>query len=133
MKRKIQGSGDLSGFLDVGSAFKGELSFKDTIRIDGKFEGTIRAGNTLVIGESAEVDAQIEVTNVSVSGHLRGSVRNAERVELLETARCECDLNTKVLLVEEGAVFEGQCSMQTRAEAAREVRHDNLKSFAATE
>lgn len=121
----------MSGFLDVGSAFKGELSFKDTIRIDGKFEGTIRAGKTLVIGESAEVDAQIEVTNISVSGHLRGSVRNAERVELLETARCECDLNTKILMVEEGAVFEGQCSMQTRTEAPRELRPDNVKSFVA--
>lgn len=121
----------MSGFLDVGSDFKGELSFKDTIRIDGKFEGTIRAGKTLVIGESAQVDAQIEVTNISVSGHLRGSVRNAERVELLETARCECDLNTKVLMVEEGAVFEGQCTMQTRTEAPRELRPDNVKSFAA--
>lgn len=121
----------MSGFLDVGSAFKGELSFKDTIRIDGKFEGSIRAGKTLVIGESAEVDAQIEVTNISVSGHLRGSVRNAERVELLETARCECDLNTKILMVEEGAVFEGQCSMQTRTEAPRELRPDNVKSFVA--
>ncbi len=134
MKRKIQASGDLSGFLDVGSAFQGDVSFKDTLRIDGKFEGKIRAGNTLVIGESAEVDAEIEVTNVSVSGHLRGSVRSAERVELLETARCECDLNTKVLLVEEGALFEGQCSMKTgAAEAPREIRPDNLKTFAITE
>ena len=132
MKRKIEASGDLSGFLDVGSAFKGDLSFKETLRIDGKFEGKIRAGNTLVIGESAEVDAEIDVRNVSVSGHLRGTVLRAERVELLETARCEGSLNTKVLMVKEGALFEGQCSMKAGVAKAPRVVQDNMKTFGTT-
>jgi len=132
VKHKIEASGDLSGFLDVGSAFKGDLSFKETLRIDGKFEGKIRAGNTLVIGESAEVDAEIDVRNVSVSGHLRGTVLGAERVELLGTARCEGDLNTKVLMVKEGALFEGQCSMKTGAAKAPRVVQDKMKTFGIT-
>ena len=129
MKRKIEASGDLSGFLDVGSAFKGDLSFKETLRIDGKFEGKILAGNTLVIGESAEIDAEIDVRNVLVSGHLRGTVLRAERVELLETAHCEGDLNTKVLMVKEGALFEGQCSMKTGTEKAPRALHGNTKTY----
>lgn len=134
MKRKIDTSGDLSGFLDVGSDFHGELSFKDTLRIDGKFKGAIKSGKVLVIGESAEVDAEIEVETLSVSGSLRGSVRATGRVELHETARCQCSLDTNVLVVEEGAVFEGQCAMRTGSTGARELASvDKVKKFATSD
>jgi cytoskeletal protein CcmA (bactofilin family) len=130
-------SGDLSGFLDVGSEFKGELTFQDTLRIDGKFEGTIRDGRLLIIGESAEVNAEIHVSTISVRGRLRGSVHAKERIELHAGARCECDLETRVLVVEEGAMFEGGCSM-SGASAARELTSvsavagsDKVKRFVA--
>jgi len=113
-------SGDLSGFLDVGSEFKGELTFEDTLRIDGKFEGTIRDGRLLIIGESADVNAEIHVSAISVRGRLRGSVHAKERIELHAGARCQCDLDTRVLVVEEGAMFEGGCSM-SGAPASREL------------
>lgn len=136
MRRKEPESGDLSGFLDVGTEFRGELSFQDTLRIDGKFEGSIRAGKMLVIGESADVNAEIDVANVSVNGRVRGSVRASARVELHETARAECSVDTKVLVVKEGARFEGQCSMQgdKAASGPREVApSDKLKSFITSE
>jgi cytoskeletal protein CcmA (bactofilin family) len=132
VKRKIDTSGDLSGFLDVGSEFHGELSFQDTLRIDGKFKGAIKSGRLLVIGESADVDAEIHVETLSVSGTLRGSVRATGRIELHDTARCQCSLDTNVLVVEEGAVFEGHCSMKTGSGAGL-AAVDNLKQFAAPE
>ena len=126
--------GDLSGFLDVGIEVKGEIAFRDTLRIDGKFEGSIREGKMLVIGESADVNANIHVGTISVSGHLRGSVHASERVELLSTARVECDLDTDVLVVEEGAVFEGQCSMAKEKSGPREVKSVvDLKTLAHSE
>lgn len=132
MKRKIETSGDLSGFLDVGSEFHGEMTFQDTLRIDGKFKGAIKSGRLLVIGESAEVDAEIDVDTLSVSGVLRGSVRAKERIELHDTARCQCSLDTNVLVVEEGAVFEGHCSMRTAASAGL-APVDKLKKFATSD
>ncbi|MGH9335205.1 MAG: bactofilin family protein, partial [Vicinamibacteria bacterium] len=70
MRGKTVASGDLSGFLDQGTAFQGDLSFQDTLRIDGKFEGSIRDGRLLIIGESADVNAEIHVGTISVSGRL---------------------------------------------------------------
>ena len=139
MRGKITTSGDLSGFLDVGTEFHGELSFQDTLRIDGKFEGTIRDGRLLIIGESADVNAEIHVATVSVSGRLRGNVHAKERVELHASARCQCNLDTRVLVVEEGATFEGGCSMGASG-ASREltpvsatVHPDKVKRFATSE
>ena len=138
MRGKITTSGDLSGFLDVGTEFHGELSFQDTLRIDGKFEGAIREGRLLIIGESADVNADIHVSTISVSGRLRGSVHAKERVELHASARCQCNLDTRVLVVEEGAMFEGGCAMAGTA-PARELTavppagSDKVKRFGTSE
>jgi cytoskeletal protein CcmA (bactofilin family) len=138
VRGKITASGDLSGFLDVGTEFHGELSFQDTLRIDGKFEGTIREGRLLIIGESAEVNAEIHVATISVSGRLRGSVHAKDRVEINASARCQCNLDTRVLVVEEGAMFEGSCAMAGTA-TARELTavpapgSDKVKRFGTSE
>jgi cytoskeletal protein CcmA (bactofilin family) len=140
VKRKMETSGELSGFLDVGTDFHGEVSFKETLRIDGKFEGAIRDGRLLIVGETADVNADIDVVNISVSGRLRGNVRAKDRVELHESARCQCNLDTRVLVVEEGALFEGSCTMQGSQGAASSPREvgpvgaiDNVKRFATSD
>lgn len=132
MKWKGEPNGDLSGFLDRETFVKGDISFKDTLRIDGKFEGAIRSGKNLIIGESADVNAEIEVDSLYVSGRLRGKAKATGRVELAPTARVQSDLATAVLVVEEGAVFEGGCSMKKEAvspSAEMEGRSAKLKEF----
>lgn len=130
MKLRNDSSGELSGFLDEGTEVQGELEFKDTLRIDGKFKGVIRAGRLLVIGESAEVDAEIDVDTITVSGGLKGSVRARTRVELLQSARCECSFDTQIFVVAEGAQFDGSCSMQASRQSSRPASvSDNVKQF----
>ena len=110
MKLKSEG-GSLNGFLDKGSRFRGDLEFEETFRIDGKFDGNIRSGSELVLGDTAEVTGDIEVGRLSVNGTLKGTVRAKERVELHARARVEAELTTPVLKVEEGARFDGSCRM----------------------
>ena len=62
------GFGNLTAFIDQGSEFEGKLSFKDTVRIDGTFRGEIASENTLVVGETGEIEANIESKNVIISG-----------------------------------------------------------------
>ncbi len=114
MKIKPEGT-TLNGFLDKGSHFQGELAFEETFRIDGKFEGKVRSGSELILGDSAEVSGDIEVGRLSVNGSLKGTVRAQERVELHARARVEADLTTPVLKIEEGARFEGSCKMGDEA------------------
>jgi cytoskeletal protein CcmA (bactofilin family) len=135
--RKNDPAGELSGFLDEGTEFRGEISFQDTLRVDGKFEGSIRNGRLLIIGEAADVNADIDVGSVSVRGGLRGNVHARERIELHETARCQCNLDTRVLVVAEGALFEGSCAMQGTLQATRDRPGlsgvDKVKKFVASE
>ena len=68
------GSGGLTAFIDQGSEFEGKLSFRDTVRIDGKFCGEITSENTLIVGESGEIEADIFSKTVSISGTVSGNV-----------------------------------------------------------
>ena len=129
MTKKDQGSGELEGFLDEGTSFSGEVTFHETLRIDGKFEGVVRSGKTLVVGESADVNAEVDVAIVSVSGRIRGSVRASERVELHPTARAECSLDCKVLVVHEGASFDGQCAMGGESTPHEVSSNNKLNKF----
>ncbi|HKA36002.1 MAG TPA: polymer-forming cytoskeletal protein [Thermoanaerobaculia bacterium] len=110
MKTSADG-GSINGFIDKGSQVRGDLSFEDGFRIDGRFEGKIRSGSELVIGETAEVTADIDVGRLSVNGSVKGSIKASERVELLGKARVFADLITPVLKIEEGAMFQGSCQM----------------------
>ena len=113
MKLKGEAARDLSGFLDNETDLTGELNFKDTMRIDGKFQGSVRIGKSLVIGETADINAEIDVDAIFISGKVQGKVRARERIELHRTARVDAELHTKILIVEEGAQFEGHCSMKS--------------------
>jgi cytoskeletal protein CcmA (bactofilin family) len=108
MKNK---SGDLNGFLDRGSSFKGELEFEDTMRIDGKFNGRITSKNELIVGESAHIDGDIHVGRIAISGTVVGTIRADTRVEIHRNGKVYSDIDTPALIIEEGAIFQGNCVM----------------------
>lgn len=111
MKERKTEVGEIKGFLGEGTEFEGTLKFKDVMRIDGKFKGKIISPNTLVIGEPAEVDAEIEVPNVFISGKVKGTIKADARLEMHSTARVSCDVVTPALVIEEGGLFQGNCQM----------------------
>jgi cytoskeletal protein CcmA (bactofilin family) len=110
---KIKGlaAEELNGFMDQGTEFEGELRFKDTFRIDGRVKGRIVSDNTLIVGESGHVDAEIECAVVSIRGTVSGRVHARERIELLAGSRVQATLVSPKLLIEDGAFFQGQCDM----------------------
>jgi cytoskeletal protein CcmA (bactofilin family) len=106
------GSGGLSAFIDQGSEFEGKLSFRDTVRIDGRFRGEISSENTLIVGESGEIHAIIRSNTVVVSGLVEGDMHAARKVVLHKTARVMGNIETASLVVEEGAEIHGQIRMK---------------------
>jgi cytoskeletal protein CcmA (bactofilin family) len=104
-------TGELNGFLDKGSTFRGELEFEDTMRIDGKFDGKINSKNELIVGESAQVEGEINVGSVAISGTVKGKIKASGRIEIHRSGRVYSDIETAALIIEEGAVFEGTCTM----------------------
>jgi cytoskeletal protein CcmA (bactofilin family) len=107
-------SGELNGFLDKGSSFKGELEFDDTMRIDGKFNGRITSKNELIVGESAHIEGDIHVGRIAISGTVVGKIVAAQRVEIHRNGKVYSDVDTPALVIEEGAIFQGNCVMGDR-------------------
>ena len=107
-------------YLDSGSRISGKLMFEGATRIDGQVDGEITAKESLVIGESAVVTAQIKANAVIVAGKVSGDIFASQRLEIRPSARVIGNLTSPVLIVHEGAMFEGHCSMQP--EGAREER-----------
>ena len=102
---------DLNGFLDSGSHVEGELRFETSFRVDGRFTGTVRSDGDLIVGEGGEVEGEIHVGQIFVSGTVRGSVRAARKVQISPNGKVYADLETPSLIVEDGAFLEGRCSM----------------------
>ncbi len=111
---KLKGLGggeDLNGFMDQGTEFLGELRFRDTMRIDGRLKGKIVSDNTLIIGESGQVEADIDCGVVSIRGTVSGRVHGRQRIELLAGAKVQATLISPKLVIEDGAFFQGDCEM----------------------
>jgi len=107
-------------YLDQGSKVTGKLSFDSPARIDGHVDGEIIAKDGLIIGESAVVTAQIKAASIVVAGKVSGDLTASQRIEIRPSAKVLGNLTAPILVVHEGAVFEGHCAMQP--EGAREDR-----------
>ena len=105
------GGGNLTAFIDQGSDFDGKLTFKDTVRIDGSFQGEISSENTLIVGETGVIEAKIHSNTVIVSGTVVGDITAARQIVLHKSARVQGDMSAPSLIVEDGASFNGSLSM----------------------
>ncbi len=106
------GPSSLSAFIDQGSEFEGKLTFRDTVRIDGKFRGEITSENTLVIGDTGEIEATVRSNNVVVSGTVVGNIFAAQKLTLHKSARVEGDVEAATVVMEEGAHMNGRIAMK---------------------
>lgn len=111
--RDPMGQEDLSGFLAEGTEIKGEIRFKDMLRVDGKVSGKIVSEGELVIGENGAVEAEVSVGTLSVSGQVTGTIHATEKVEIHPKGRVHGDMTiTRAnLVIHEGGVFEGKIDM----------------------
>lgn len=103
---------EIRAFLGKGAEFTGKLMFNGSVRIDGDFKGTIFGNGTLVVGEGAQIEADIRVDSVLISGDVRGQVEVKKKVKVYSSGKLTGDLSTPVFSVEEGAFFEGACRMK---------------------
>ena len=106
------GGSDLNALLGRGSEFDGKLTFEGTVRIDGKFTGTIVTNDVLVVGEGAVVAAEITCGNIIVHGEINGNIKAKGLVELHHPAKVRGNIETPVLMIEKGVIFEGQTKME---------------------
>ena len=97
--------------IGANSVFEGRFAVKGNLRIDGRFEGTALRVDQLQVGPEGKVKADIKATNVVVEGIVIGNITATTRILLLSTARVLGDLRTPELIIQDGVVLEGKCTI----------------------
>jgi len=103
----------IKAYLGSDALFKGVLSFEGTVRIDGKFEGHVNTDDTLVIGETGDMQADVKVGTLVCKGKLCGAVVASKKIEMHPSSKITGDIQTPALSIELGAVIDGQLTMTT--------------------
>jgi len=118
IERKKREAGEWTGFLERGVRLEGKLEADGTLRIDSEMKGTLVSRDTLILGEHAIVDGDIDGNVVLIAGRFTGKIQARTRVEIQTSALVTGDVQTPCLMIEPGGVFEGQCLMPVAASDA---------------
>ena len=110
-KAQADETGGTSAFLGKGSRVTGKLIFEGTVRIEGQVEGEITSQDTMIIGETAVVNAQVNGGSVVVHGKVTGDISARKRLEIRAPGKVFGNISTPSLVIHEGVIFEGQCTM----------------------
>jgi cytoskeletal protein CcmA (bactofilin family) len=103
---------EITALLGRGTQFEGKLQFEGRVRIDGVFKGEIKSDDTLVIGEGAEVHAEIDVATVIVRGGIvHGNIRAKNAIEVHSPGKIVGNLHSPSLFIDRGVEFQGSCRM----------------------
>ena len=118
--------GHVSGFVGSGTTLTGEANFKGMLRVDGHLSGHVSSEKgTLIVSAGAQVDATSKSPR-EINGRINGDIFATERVELGRAAEVYGNIETPILVVEQGAIFEGNCHMARPAPAAAVEAHEAL-------
>ena len=103
----------INGLIGKNSEFEGKLSFTGAVRIDGRFKGEITTGDTVIVGETGVLEADIHVSNIVIKGEIRGNVFAKERIELQAPGKVYGNIQAPTVTMEQGVVLEGACRMES--------------------
>ncbi len=96
--------------LSEGTVINGRLTFDTPVKIDGKLSGEVFSSDTLVVGRTGKINAQIDVQSLVVHGEVSGNVKARDTIEVMQGATLSADVVTKKLIIHD-AVFNGSCKM----------------------
>jgi cytoskeletal protein CcmA (bactofilin family) len=119
--RKKHDPSEWTGFLEQGVKLEGKLETTGTFRIDSAMKGTLSSDDTLVLGEHATVEGDIQGNFVVIAGRFDGVIHARGRVEIKPNAIVTGEVHSPCLVIEPGAIFDGHCHMLAPTEAAKPV------------
>jgi cytoskeletal protein CcmA (bactofilin family) len=108
-------------FLGAGTSIKGEITSNGDFRIDGTLAGSINSKGKIVVGQSGNVEGEIQCQNADISGQIKAKVIVKELLTLKATAKISGDLFTAKLAIEPGAIFSGTCDMSQITEQKQDT------------
>ncbi len=110
---KEKQNGSISTLIGVDARIEGHLDFTGTLRLDGQLDGQMTGPDgVLIVGEKAQIKADINVHKAVIMGTITGSVTALDKIELYPPARITGDICAPMVTIESGAVLNGKCLMQ---------------------
>ena len=104
-------SGELNTVIGKGTVIDGLLTVQNSLRVDGRVLGQVQASDSLVVGKDGEIEGEIKVRNAIIGGRVRNRIFATGKVVLEAHAVVQGELKTSKLVIDEGAVFDGNCAM----------------------
>lgn len=128
MARDIK-DGRLSGYVGHGTTLTGETHFQSILRVDGQLTGRVTSdAGTLVVGSTGRINANIAVAAAVINGVINGDIVVTERLEIGKSARVVGNIQSPVLVIEEGALFEGGCTMMKSRESLNKKTVEGVRA-----
>ncbi len=122
MAKTITNDSISANLIQNGTRLKGDLDANSDIRVDGQINGNVKIEGKLIVGETGEIEGQIECKEAEVFGKIKGNLKVDGLLSLKASARIEGDVITGRLAIESGAIFSGSCQMNASSENDREKR-----------
>ena len=110
---------EFTGFLDKHIKFEGTLEAAGVFRMDAQMKGNIISTHSLILGEAARVEGQIEGNHVVIAGKFDGVIFAKGRIEIQVKGVVTGEIHTPCLVIEAGGIFDGQCHMLAASESAK--------------
>lgn len=136
--KKNNGEVTISTLIGRGTELQGDFTAKGSVRIDGKVNGNVTVGGSLILGAGALVSGDVNAASVLIGGEVVGNINAKEKTELTSTAKVIGDITTGVIVIDEHAVFQGKCDMnqtvpdrKNRSNTAKAVRAGRKSAKAA--
>ncbi|MEK7729755.1 MAG: polymer-forming cytoskeletal protein [candidate division KSB1 bacterium] len=104
-------SGDLNTIIGKGSAIEGNIKVQNSMRVDGRVKGQIMASDSIVVGKEGDIEGELRVKNIIIGGRVKGKIFASGKVVLEARSVFQGELKTSKLVIDDGAVFDGTCSM----------------------
>ena len=101
----------IKAYMGEDTVFNGSLSFEGTVRIDGKFEGQVNTDDTLIVGETGHVLADVQAGTVICMGRVEGTIVANKKVEIHANSRVVGNIESPALYIELGGILDGSCNM----------------------
>jgi len=121
MAKNSEVEGAMNTIIGKGTRLEGSMEVVQSLRIDGSFKGQIKTSDTLIVGTTGELtDVSVQVKNAIIGGKVKGNITASSKVTLESSSRLEGDLTAKLLVIEEGALFTGNCRSGDDALQSRE-------------
>jgi len=109
----LDGEETVNNNLSTDAQVQGDIQTEESLRLDGRFEGTIECAGTLIVGSNADIQADIFAEKAVIGGTVEGDITARSKIEIRSTGEIHGDLAAPVLHIDRGVVLEGQCTVNT--------------------